>query len=413
MKYTGPSLLSKFPIKIKTFGDSMYPLLHDGDIVFIKKINFNTLKVNDIVCVKKNSSVFTHRIIYRSKNYLITRGDGNVQSDGKIYTKNLIGKVYKIKRGTHELNPEDIYLLQSSIYYKEIIKIKKALENAKVYFIFLKGLPIHLYFDGSHPRRFYADCDVLISRRDFKKTLNILKKNGYFEHDTSLWKLNIKKDKKKAEVSFTKKINQFYVVFDIHFEVIHLIDQIGKMNSFYDNSLINSITNKFINRHSKIDINGEIFNFLQVDDLFIFLLFHLFRHNYKGTYRFELINKVLQKNSVNFANAAKTIKLYKLENFVYATVLMLQKHYQVKFPIHFINEIKPRANYLKYIKTDILTEDIFSDELRIDSGSKKFKNIFFLSPKNHLKKSIIFLNREVLYSIYLVLTQRFLKSITR
>ena len=70
-------------------------------------------------------------------------------------------------------------MLQSSTYFSEIIKIKQALEKNGVEFVFLKGLPIHLYFEKSFPRRIYGDCDLLISP-DHGNTVDlILIKLGY------------------------------------------------------------------------------------------------------------------------------------------------------------------------------------------------------------------------------------------
>lgn len=97
-------------LKIKTFGNSMYPFLYDGDIVDFKRNKFSRVKVNDIITVRKNRELFTHRVIYISHNsrshYLITKGDTNFTTDGKIHPKQILGKLYQIKRNGKIINPE-------------------------------------------------------------------------------------------------------------------------------------------------------------------------------------------------------------------------------------------------------------------------------------------------------------------
>ncbi len=103
--------------------------------------------------VKKNTHLFTHRVIYKTVNYLVTKGDNSFESDGKILPRHIIAKVYKIKRNTQTFNPESLYLLQSTLYLQEINQIKKLFEREKIDFVFLKGLPLHLYYEKTHPRR--------------------------------------------------------------------------------------------------------------------------------------------------------------------------------------------------------------------------------------------------------------------
>ena len=158
-----------FLSKKKTFslnpeGLSMFPLFHPNEILYYQKTSFNQIKVNDILLIKKNEQLITHRVIYKSKKYLITKGDNNFFSDGKIYPQQIISQVYAFKRQGKIFPLNTFYLLQSSYYLKEIIKVKSLFEKEKIDFVFLKGLPLHLYFKGFYPKRIYADCDILIDK---------------------------------------------------------------------------------------------------------------------------------------------------------------------------------------------------------------------------------------------------------
>ena len=151
----------------------MEPIFHENDVLYFKKIAFKSIKVNDIVSIKKGKQLISHRVIYKTNKYLVTKGDNNPISDGKIFPKQIIGKVYQVKRKGQIFDPEQLYLLQSTLYFQEIVKIKTKLDKQGINYVFLKGLPLHLYFEKTHPRRIYLDCDVLVDKKDFFKAEKI------------------------------------------------------------------------------------------------------------------------------------------------------------------------------------------------------------------------------------------------
>ena len=406
MKRLDP-ISTKFPLKIKTFGNSMYPLLHDGDVIYINRVNFNRIKINDLVCARKKNKMFTHRVIYRTKNYLITKGDSNVSADGKIYVRNMVGKVYKIKRNGEIIDPESLYLIQSSLYFKEIVKVKKAFEKENLNFVLLKGLPLHLYYQGIHPRRFYADCDLLIERNRFKKATRILKNLGYVKFDTSLSRTQKRLRDKEVEIDFLKIVNGFPILFDIHLEAAFLMVQLGQIDRLYPQKLIDAFTAKLLQEKRHIDINIQRFPILSKENLFIYLVLHLYHHNFQGTHRFDLIKKLINKEELKYSTILETISKFRLDNFIYPCMFLFNKYYKLRNASIPLNGLRPSTAAIRLTKRNIRSVNIFDDEDRISSGVKRFENAFFLSPNNYLRKSLIFLNKQVLYSIYLVFSHRF------
>lgn len=394
--------MDKFPNKIKTFGSSMHPLLRNGDIVYLKKIKLTNIKVNDIICVRKNGKVFTHRALYKEEKYLITRGDGNFVSDGKIYPKNIIGIVYKIKRKRQILGIQDLYLLQSTFYLQEILRVKKNFEQAKIDFIFLKGLPLHLYYEGFHPKRIYADCDILISKRHSLRVGKILEKMGYKRGDSSLSSLQKHLKNKESEVTFYRISNGFPIIFDIHFEIVFMMTQIGKLEALYPQKRIDSLSNFFLKSKRFIELQEENFPILSGSNLFIYLLLHLFHHNFKGSYRYDFINTILKKEKINYVRVEEIIKNYKLQNFIYPCLLLLKKYYKARFPNYFLRS----ARYNKGIQNIIQRVNIFDDGERIREGVDRFKYLFYLSSEPFYKKILIVLNPQVFHAIAWVFIKR-------
>jgi signal peptidase I len=425
MNYLIASLKKQKQFSLKSQGTSMKPVLQPDDVIYYKKTSFAHCQLNDIIMIKKNHQLFTHRVIYKyykrsvlykDRPYLITKGDANLQSDGKIYPHQVIAKVFQVKRKNKIFNPEALYLFQSSLYFREIIKIKTAFEMLRLNFVFLKGLPLHLYFEKKTPQRVYFDCDVLIEKKDSKKAESVLKKFGYKRGKSALSIAQKRLKDKKIEVSYFKNINNFPVVFDLHLEVVFMMTQLGKLEALYPQKLINQLTEDFLREKQQVTIQESNFYLLSSSNLILYLALHFFHHNFRGAFRLEFLHQIIvkdkEKNYLNYDRIIDNIKKYKLENFVYPVFILLKKYYQTPIPHQFFKSIQPKCRDralpcpYKYIKNNILKTNIFNDEPRIKAGINRFKNLFFLSPNPLWKKVLVFLNPQVIYSIFWTLKRR-------
>jgi hypothetical protein len=387
------SLLKKIKFIGSGEGNSMAPIIYPKDGLYIEPALINQLKVNDIVSFQQKKKFITHRIIYKKQNYIITKGDNNLQIDGKIYPSQIIGKVQQIKRSEQIINLESLYLVQSTVYFQEIVKIKNAFEKENINFVFLKGLPLHLYYEKTHPRRIYADCDVLIDEECFQKAEKIINKFGYKKTE---------KKNKQVENNYLKNVNGFNVIFDLHLEPAFLMTQFSGLEALYPQKFINELTEELLKNKKKVKINNEFFFILDTKYLILFLALHLFHHNFRGTFRLDFLNKVIRKNRLSTSNWQKITSIinnYQLGNFVYPVFILLQRHYQPPIPDSFLKSIKPNFTNFKNL-------NIFDDESRTEAGINRFKLIFTLSPEPLWKKLLIFLNPAVFWSITWVIWKK-------
>ena len=86
---------------VPTFGDSMQPALGRGEWVVVDyDYPFDDLKIGDVVIVEpKLSGIFIHRIVSRSPNLLVTKGDNNDKPDEHRATRNTYqGRAYLVDR---------------------------------------------------------------------------------------------------------------------------------------------------------------------------------------------------------------------------------------------------------------------------------------------------------------------------
>jgi signal peptidase I len=398
---------SYFPLKSQ--GQSMRPILFDNDIVYFKKTAFSKIKVNDLVVFYQKKKIICHRVIYKTDKYLITKGDNTLSADGKIYPKQILGRVYQIKRNGQFFDPQTLYLIQSTHYFNEIVKIKNEFDRQKINYLFLKGLPLHLYFEGEHPKRLYADCDVLVDKKDLNRAEKILYRFGYQKGDTSFSSLQKKLKDKEVENAYWKTINNFSVVFDLHTEVVFMMTQLGKLDQLYQQRLINQLTEEFLAKKKKIKINDEQFLILHFEFLILYLALHLFHHNFQGSFRFQFFDTVIRKSKLSVKKWQKIEKItakYQLNNFVFPVFSLAKKYYQTPIPNFFLKQIQPVNPLTRKLTNKLSLTDILTDEPRIKAGVKRFKNLFFLSPNPLWKKVFVFLNPPVIYSIFFVVFNR-------
>ena len=79
--------------------DSMSPRLHRGDVVFVRRADFDTLAKGDIISAHfpNGDGIFTHRIILvdADKKQVYTRGDYNLSDDPMpTDASHIIGKLW-------------------------------------------------------------------------------------------------------------------------------------------------------------------------------------------------------------------------------------------------------------------------------------------------------------------------------
>lgn len=385
---------------------SMLPLLQSNDVLYYKKISFAKTKVNDLIIVKKHDKSIAHRVIYKNKKYFVTKGDNNREPDEKIYPNQFIAKVSEIKRNGQIFNPESLYLLQSTLYFQEIVKIKKTFEREKIDYVFLKGLLLHLYFEQQYPRRIYADCDILVNKSFFKQIDAILQKIHFKKKKEDFKRFQTFVGKDEKEVTYYKKIHGLWIYLDIHSEITFLTHQVPIPFPSLQKT-VNQITERFLNKKKIVLIKRIPFPVLDQDDLIFYLLLHFFTHNYSGIYRLEFINSII--SSLKKMSPLYWEKLYKsaysngLLNFIIPGIYLLYKYYHVKRPFIVLQKKYYRSTmYALFIYKYICKEtSLLNSPYSIDV--ERFKHaslIFFLYDKFFLYKLVYFLNPRLLFHLF-------------
>ena len=404
--------------RIKCFGNSMAPILLHEDVVYYRKILFSHININDIVIAKDKSNYITHRVIFKGKNYIITKGDNNFKIDPLIYSKNIIGRVYQVKRNDQFIHPDTMYLLQSTQYFEAINDCISELNKHNIPYVLLKGLILHLYYSKTHPRRQYTDFDILVKLNDYQVIDQILTRLGYTIKDDSISSLQKRMLDKSIEVTYVRKRASFFpIAIDVHFEPVFMMTQIGTLDALYEQKNIDELGDLFLNNQQVVTLHNSPYQILSPVHLVVYLALHFFHHNYRGIHRLDLLNAVIKnisrhKKRAVWKEAADLILKYQLENYAYGSYVILQKYFKTPIPKTFLKEIAPSKKIIRYINQHFKKNDVFETEPRSAEGTQLFQNLFYLSPKPLMTRLLVFLKPIVIYmivwAIYSKMRRRFL-----
>ncbi|MEK7507800.1 MAG: signal peptidase I [Patescibacteria group bacterium] len=96
-KFLAWSLNTPYPMAAITSG-SMWPVLKEGDLVFIQGVDRGELGVGDIIVYRNtdNSGFTIHRIVKLEADELVTKGDANFTDDAPVKYESVVGKTYQV-----------------------------------------------------------------------------------------------------------------------------------------------------------------------------------------------------------------------------------------------------------------------------------------------------------------------------
>ncbi|NWF76343.1 MAG: signal peptidase I [Nitrospirae bacterium] len=121
----------------KAHGWSMYPFIHDGDILTVGPVSTNELKSGDIILYKSlDDGVVVHRVIGKTKvgntEILKVRGDALIGSPEYIATTQVIGKAIKQRRTSNVVDLQK----GGSKFLAHIWLITYPIGSSCLYFVF-------------------------------------------------------------------------------------------------------------------------------------------------------------------------------------------------------------------------------------------------------------------------------------
>jgi len=99
---------------LRVLGGSMTPWIRSGDLVFIKRFDFERVSLGDVVLFERDGRFFAHRMIGRAQGIragekvarLITKGDALDGLDAPVSQDEFLGRATRIHRGRRHIDLE-------------------------------------------------------------------------------------------------------------------------------------------------------------------------------------------------------------------------------------------------------------------------------------------------------------------
>lgn len=366
--------LSQFS-RIKSVGSSMLPLFGPNSNIHIKKSS--NYEVNDIVVFRKDRLLIAHRIIHipKSRRYVVTKGDNNIKSDGIIPISSILGKIDYILENNQKKFINNIYLARSSLYMHHIKQFVGFLNKNRLPYVLIKGMPLHLYYEGKLPRRIYFDVDFLIEERNLSKIIRYFSKVGFQLVKDSASKSKIK----PLQLSFIKTDDPFGVNFDIHINPVRIYRRLSFLNIFVPNQ--KKISELLWSGRRRVKINNIFLYVLKRETLIVYLLLHYFQHNFKGIHRLDFVNNIANTNpKPDWIKIAHIMHKYSLYSLCLPPLYILRKYFDFVIPAEFEKNVKinPYTKLVSFLISKY--SDPFSSDGKIRSLVRRIFYSIICSP---------------------------------
>lgn len=100
-------------IRVNASGNSMYPMIREGDLLVIQPIKDAHVRLGEVILFKKsNVRLLAHRVIKKTNrggsSCYFTQGDHTFVKDGCIPFADILGYVKSIERGGRKINSSNL-----------------------------------------------------------------------------------------------------------------------------------------------------------------------------------------------------------------------------------------------------------------------------------------------------------------
>jgi hypothetical protein len=92
-------------LRLQVYGGSMLPFVWPGDILSIHRAAHADLQRGELVLFTREDGFVVHRVVAKSGDSLITRGDSLDSNDPPVSPNQVLGRVVAIERGGFRLSP--------------------------------------------------------------------------------------------------------------------------------------------------------------------------------------------------------------------------------------------------------------------------------------------------------------------
>jgi signal peptidase I len=134
---------------LRALGGSMFPWIRPGDLLFVRKCQFDAVSSGDVILFEQNGRYFAHRVLGRmsaphlrnpshENSFLVTKGDALDGNDPPVTSSCFLGRVIRIHRRRSHIDLQSLSRIllgrilarlspQSALFYRPMRKAKRLL----------------------------------------------------------------------------------------------------------------------------------------------------------------------------------------------------------------------------------------------------------------------------------------------
>ena len=147
--FFGDILKRGLQLSLRTTGRSMAPFLRGGEILTIKKVPADSLRIGDLIFFKTHEGFpLIHRIVKRQQeehgSLFHTKGDAVLGMDDMISEINILGKVCRVEQVSRDSKGREIDMESRLQQYLNYISAMLSLAKTRIYSTAARILPLFL-----------------------------------------------------------------------------------------------------------------------------------------------------------------------------------------------------------------------------------------------------------------------------
>lgn len=287
------------------------------------------------------------------------------------------------------------YIEKKKFQLKLLQMIKNEFKNNDIDYMLIKGFALAKTIYNSETKRYFGDLDIIIDLNDFKKANEIMKKIGFRNMLGNVDLPNITQlDCYEIEYEYGL-CEDFFISVEIKIAT----------SSVKDSELISHFKNNKI----EMDINGDMYNTLNLNDTFILLCTNAYSNfeiefaNARLREMFDLYFFIVKYNEeLNWKYILQITIQYKLTHQVFAILTLLNEYYENLISDQILNIfLIDNINYGKecfhnYSHGWMRDWNINKLDVMINNRKVRWQELFFaLSLKSYSSRNLNFDNKII------------------
>ena len=113
--------------RLRAKGVSMYPFIHEGDLVTLAAVDVDKIRIGDVVAVPHPiyGNLIIHRIVRIGNGHIKTKGDYNPVSDGWMIREKILARVVRVQRTEKEVKHAHAAVQHAIVYISRFLRLPR------------------------------------------------------------------------------------------------------------------------------------------------------------------------------------------------------------------------------------------------------------------------------------------------